>query len=112
MVAFAAVGTTVPIESWITTVLTVTGCFVVILIGWSIWEATRLGRVVAGVAAVLWWGLLALSLVPEFGDGRVSLFGLTTFMCIPVLIGFTYGLAWGRHDLAWGRHDIDERNAR
>ena len=59
---------------------------------------TALG-VVAGGLLTVWWGILAISLVPTVGDGQVSWFGITTFVAIPVLVASTYGLSWGIHDV-------------
>ncbi len=99
LVAFALVGTTVPIEPWVSTVLTVSAMFVVFATVVAVIAGTRFARVGAGGLLTIWWGVLAISLTAEVGGGFVSWFGLTTFIAIPVLAASTYGLSWGIHDV-------------
>ncbi len=98
LVPFAFVGTTVPIEPWVSDLLTVTALFVVLGTVGAIIAGTRFARVVAGGLLTVWWGILTISLIPTLGDGFVSWFGLATFIAIPVLVASTYGLSWGIHD--------------
>ena len=99
LVAFAFVGTTVPITAWVMDVLIVTALFVVLGTVAAVVSGTRFARVAAGGLLTIWWGILAISLIPTVGDGQVSWFGITTFVAIPVLVASTYGLSWGIHDV-------------
>jgi hypothetical protein len=99
LVPFAFVGTTVPIEPWAMDVLIVTALFVVLGTIAAVISGTRFARVVAGGLLTVWWGFLAIALIPTVGDGQVSWFGITTFIAIPVLVASTYGLSWGIHDV-------------
>ena len=103
--AFVCVGTTVPIEAWVSDVLIASGPFILLATLAALVEGSRLARTVVGVLVALWWGLLALALIPTLGDGQVGWFGLTTFTAIPILVAFTFGHAWGQRD-------IDERTNR
>ena len=99
LVPFAFVGTTVPIEPWVSDLLTVSSVFVVLATVAAIIAGTRFARVAAGGLLTIWWGILAISLIPTVGGGQVSWFGITTFIAIPVLVASTYGLSWGIHDV-------------
>lgn len=97
LVAFIAVGTSVhigPVEGW----LQVLAWPVVVIAATAIVVGTRFARVVSGVALVCWWMTLAGSLL-FVDDGTVTMFGLTTFSAIPILIAFTWGQAWGIHEV-------------
>lgn len=99
LVPFAFAGTTVPIEPWVSDLLTVTALFVVLGTVGAIVAGTRFARVAAGGLLTIWWGILAISLIPTVGGGQVSWFAITTFAAIPVLVASTYGLSWGIHDV-------------
>ena len=99
LVAYAFVGTTVPIEPWVADLLTITALFVVLGTVAAIIAGTRFARVAAGGLLTIWWGILAISLIPTVGDGQVSWFRITTFIAIPALVASTYGLSWGIHDV-------------
>ena len=99
LVPYAFVGTTVPIEPWVADLLTITAMFVVLATVAATIAGTRFARVVAGGLLTIWWGILAISLIPTLGDGQVSWFGITTFIAIPALVASTYGLSWGIHDV-------------
>ena len=99
LVAYVCVGTTVPIEPWVADLLMVTALFVVLGTVAAVITGTRFARVAAGGLLTIWWGILAISLIPTVGGGQVSWFGITTFIAIPVLVASTYGLSWGIHDV-------------
>ncbi len=99
LVPFAFVGTTIPITAWVMDVLIVTALFVVLGTVVAVVSGTRFARVAAGGLLTIWWGILAISLIPTVGDGQVSWFGITMFIAIPVLVASTYGLSWGIHDV-------------
>lgn len=99
LVPYAFVGTTVPIEPWVADLLTITAMFVVLATVAATIAGTRFARVAAGGLLTIWWGILAIALIPTVGDGRVSWFGLTIFIAIPALVASTYGLSWGIHDV-------------
>lgn len=104
IVAFAVGGTAVPIDETWEHVLQVAAWPVLAVAVASVVVNTRLARVVAGAAMVVWWGFVYLTIM-AVNAPRTSLFGLLTVAAVPIVVAFT----WGK---PWTARDIEERSER
>lgn len=98
IVAFGSTGTAVPIDPTMEAVLQVAAWPVLAVTILSIVANTRLARAVAGAAMVVWWAVVLLAIV-GVDHPRTSPFGLLTVATVPIVVAFTWGKPWSRHEI-------------